>query len=586
MARNWHFSRWRFAGMQVVMWVVLCGALGLAALETNSAHRALLASMGRPIVEGTLTFRFPADWHVVSERADQALIYQAEEQSGDADRKLTIVYQRVDHLMPPVQYLERNLLLPRTSGEMDRQWIALNGWPGQMLRWQMMKTAPTGDGENLSTICVCAVLPTYKAIMLRLDKLGDVTPEDMDLVTGMLKGMSISDLPAAADNAIDLGAARISVPTDFIVYPQTDALRKDRTIVRQTAGGGWISVDLVPVEMSGNLPTAWWLNGALASREQFDPHDPLPSLSWLDANLVKETDNRWRIEPADSADSPVRRRAYLVTGPANQGLEIILTAQSPASEAEIDQAMGDLSGKIQFGTAADLNTLLAQGALALSAAPDASSELAGEFWWLWSRAEAVEGWTRGSSPTTGQLPVRDTVKVDLQSNVVSTLQRWSLSDSPAGVWAQLTRLDGQQQATFTSNTRLSDNIVSTLTVGPDAQKTTTMPLTPGFVSSAHLPRLLPVISQKPVAVWTDSFPGGEADPLPSPVLLLVHTISSDDSTRCVEAEINGTGKISRWYFRADGTLDHADFAGGLNLRTAAQSDIQSAIQSDRRLTLP
>jgi hypothetical protein len=52
----------------------------------------------------------------------------------------------------------------------------------------------------------------------------------------------------------------------------------------------------------------------------------------------------------------------------------------------------------------------------------------------------------------------------------------------------------------------------------------------------------------------------------------------------VEAEVNGTGQLSRWYFAADGTFEHADYAGGVSLQPSTLAEIISATQSDPRLT--
>jgi hypothetical protein len=111
------------------------------------------------------------------------------------------------------------------------------------------------------------------------------------------------------------------------------------------------------------------------------------------------------------------------------------------------------------------------------------------------------------------------------------------------------------------------------------------PLSPAFLLSRYLPTTLFQVGSNETAFWTDRFPGVEGEHFPSPLLLLANRADDDAGLRCVQAEVNGTGRISRWYFRGDGAMDHADFAGDLHLRRSSEGDVESAFAGDRRLTM-
>lgn len=61
MGRPWEYPRWRRVLMQVVMWVILAGAAGLAQLVVVERRRAPIA-LEAPVQVGPIWVRTPADW--------------------------------------------------------------------------------------------------------------------------------------------------------------------------------------------------------------------------------------------------------------------------------------------------------------------------------------------------------------------------------------------------------------------------------------------------------------------------------------------------------------------------------------------
>jgi hypothetical protein len=432
------------------------------------------------------------------------------------------------------------------------------------------------------------MLPSREAVTIHLERNDTFQPFDQDLVAQVLAGVTISTPSVTHGGTVQMrGGARVDPPADFAIYPQTDPLRTDRFMVRQTAQGGWISADCVPMLM-GNLPASS-LRGALMQLDPMDVHDPIPLGNWLAADVSQLDKNHWRIDPHDDAAGDLlHRRAYVIAGDSGQGMLILLEAQNPAGDADLDQAYADLQDKIQTGSGATADSLLAAGASALSAtAVNPPPAAAGAHWWLWSRQGIAEGTTHTYLDPTGQLPLRETIHRDWQGLIYHIGQRWGLGQTPAGIWAQTTRYDDEDQATFVTETRVTDRIMTTVRF--NGQETPVMvPLSPSMVSGARLPDWLPGVagSAAPVSIWADRFPGAESEPLPSPMLLILRPLRPSGNGRGVEVEINGTGQLSRWYFAADGGFQQADFCGDANLRPATQAEIESATQSDPRLTPP
>jgi hypothetical protein len=122
-----------------------------------------------------------------------------------------------------------------------------------------------------------------------------------------------------------------------------------------------------------------------------------------------------------------------------------------------------------------------------------------------------------------------------------------------------------------------------------------------FLTGGQLPAFLQTMPDEPTAVWTDRFPGVESELLTAPILLVVHRVDAGrkdsagkdlsgkdlhgEALHCLEVEINGIGALSRWYFRMDGSLDHADLANGLKLQPKPATEIESTFASEPHLTV-
>jgi hypothetical protein len=571
--------------MQSVLVLVLAAAIGLAEVTDINLRQSQIITLGTPITDGPVTFSLPAHWKIGSAAEFGATAHRAIDPSDDSGRTITVIVQQVDHLMPPLIYLQRTDLLPRTAGDVIVTPITLKGFPTQTARWVTVGD----DGQSKSEICCCVMLPSRQALTIRLERNETFQSIDQILIQQILNAVTISGPGVTHGESVPLtGGARINPPADFAIYPEVDPLQTDRCLVRQTTSGGWVSANCVPMLM-GNLPASS-LRGALMALDPMDGRDPVPTAAWLSAEVDQLDANHWKIDPHDDPDGWLHRRAYVAAGAGGQGVLILLTAQTPATEADLDQAYADLQNNIHpAGSGSSADSLLADGATAISAAAAITLPApSGQHWWLWSRQGIVEGSTRSYLDPTGQLLVRETLRRDWEGLVLRIDQRWGLGQSPSGIWGQTSRYDSPDQPTFVTETRLTDRIMTTIHLnGQDTP--VVVPLTPAMVSGARLPDWLPRLASTgapEVAVWTDRFPGADAEPLPSPILLLLRPLPATAAERGVEVEINGTGQLSRWFFAPDGTLRRAEFPGDATLLPSTESEIDSATQADPRLTPP
>ncbi|MGD0138769.1 MAG: hypothetical protein ABSD28_07835, partial [Tepidisphaeraceae bacterium] len=173
----------------------------------------------------------------------------------------------------------------------------------------------------------------------------------------------------------------------------------------------------------------------------------------------------------------------------------------------------------------------------------------------------------------------------------AVLQQWGTSGD-SGPWASMKRSDAESNLDdpllplFEQSTNVSDWITTIVRDRGGSEAPTNIRFNPdAFVLSRYLPGLLARVSARPTAFWTDRFPAVEAELFPSPLLLLARRVDEGHGLRCVEAQVNGAGWLSRWYFQANAALDHADFAGDLHLRPSSEAEVEAAFAGDRRLTI-
>jgi hypothetical protein len=591
MARTWYFPRWRHLMMQVIMWLVLGGTIALAAILDQHLRRAQILSLSNPVVDGPLSFRFPADWKSWTRQATgDATAHVATDSIAGIDRTIIISRERVPHAMSPAQYMLRASPLADNLTKDQFKGVTIDGWPGQMVTYAGRRVSFRSGAELQLTICAAIFLPGDQAVMIRLEKNAQFDQADEQLYQQILDHVSTSTTRPTAGGTIQLtGNAKVDVPAELDVYDQPDSLRHDRLAAALTDEGGWISAEFIPVMISAAEPSPALLAG-LAAREQLDPRNPGLAYHWINAEVSAQGPNHWIITPQDESDVVVagHRVAHLLTGDGGQGLIVLLDAASPAGVADLDHLWDELAANIHIAKSPPLNPALETGAALLrtTAMPNLADS-----WWLWSRGSVPVGFTRGLFDRTLSSAFRYTVRRNWNSTVTAVAQQWG-SSGDSRPWARMTRSDADVNLNdplvplFAETTTVSDWITTIFRDHDGRESPNMVRVSPAaFVLSRYLPDLLCHVEKTPTAFWTDRFVGVEGELFPAPLLLLAHRTDDGGPLRCIETEVNGVGESSRWYFSATGSLDHADFAGDLHLRPSGESEIESAFAGDRRLTI-
>jgi hypothetical protein len=583
MPSTWNFPRRRHLLLQTVMCTLLGGTVALAALVDYRLHEALYIPLANSIVDGPITFRLPAGWKTSVQSDDSGSVTQmAVEPTPGGGRVLSLSRQRVDRLMPPVEYLHISGRLAGNMREQPADTLNIDGWPAQIMAWLGMRRSGESAVETEAVLC-CVILPDYQAITLRLDKPSPMDAADRRLIREVLESLSFTGLDHPGSGRLDLGAGDwVDVPSDFTVFPQPDPLRRDRMVVSQ---GQWISAQFIPIALADQPVES--LRQLLAADEHQDSRDPAEAKRWLFAQISQSDQNHWIIQEPIEPEILVHHLATLTTNAKGQGLLVVLTTISPATDADLDQAWTELENEIHLDGSANMDDLLRTGAAAVADKPPLAQPPRQE-WQIWQRGGSAQGWTIQGGDTASRIRVRQSRLRNWEGTVTQMLEQTSPLRRSGDYSIQVQRSDAEAEPfsrfgnLFQENTNVSD----TISMMAGMLESTTVDRSPAFVPSAALGGWLASLPDKPLALWTDRFVGVESELLLSPVLLLVRPIhSASPALRCLEVELSGTGQLSRWYFQPDGTLDHAEFPGNLTMRPSAADKVQSALGNDPRFSI-
>jgi hypothetical protein len=172
--------------LQVVLILILCGTLGLAAW----VRHARVGPSGIPLTVirnvGVLKMRLPA-WELDS-REGTVLVATEAQQPGSATpgRVLEILQGEVDPKISPQQFVAK---LFRVKLEGPTQPIRILGIPGVLFTLPMLPTGREGDPPE-SDVIASAVLPTGLAVIVHLRVRGR-EPDEHDIALVRQVAMSL-----------------------------------------------------------------------------------------------------------------------------------------------------------------------------------------------------------------------------------------------------------------------------------------------------------------------------------------------------------------------------------------------------------
>jgi hypothetical protein len=586
MTPNWYFARWRHLLMQMAMWLALGASVALAAMLDYHLRRGQIVTLSTPVTDGSLTFQLPGGWKSWTRQSEgDATAHVATDSVAGITRSLIISRQRVPHTMAPAEYILRALPITGNLKTDDFKGLVIDGWPGQSITWASHRGSLAAGEEFQFTNCSAIVLPGNEAIMIHMDKNAPFDAADERLYRQVLENIHISTPGPTDGGTIQLDTnITVAVPSDIRLYPQADPLCSERSVAQITDGNGWISAEFLPVAVPENQPSPSLLAG-LAAREQLDPFHASLANAWLTADVAAQAPNHWTITPQENVSDAVspRRIAHLLTGDGGWGVIVILSAEPPASLKDLEHLWEELSGNIRLGK--KMPTLGAELAAGSNVASSAALPAHSDNWWMWLRGAVPVGFTQDFADHDGKYVFRYTVRRNWNGTATAVLQRWGLSDE-TGPWSRMIRSDAEanlndpQVPLFDQTTTIGDTITTIIHDRGGHENSADSPRSTAFLLSRYLPWTLIRVGASPSALWTDRFPGVEAELFPSPLLLLANRIQAGT----IQTQVNGTGRLAQWNFRADGTFDHADFEGDLHLRPSSQAEVEAAFAGDHRLT--
>ena len=178
--------------MQIVLFIVLLGAVGLAALVDRHLGGIGQMQLGPPQTSGPLHFRLPASWVIVTQIDGDPRV-AAVATTPDGHRKIRVYREHLRQLMSPGDYLDQVGLLSEIFGDQPPEAVdtTLAGQPAIRLEAELQITTPELTFIQ-SEIVVCCVFPNRQAVTLRLTKRGDFTPADEHLFDEIARSVTIN----------------------------------------------------------------------------------------------------------------------------------------------------------------------------------------------------------------------------------------------------------------------------------------------------------------------------------------------------------------------------------------------------------
>lgn len=111
-----------------------------------------------------------------------------------------------------------------------------------------------------------------------------------------------------------------------------------------------------------------------------------------------------------------------------------------------------------------------------------------------------------------------------------------------------------------------------------------------FVPAGWLTAIMCKLSPQPMILQTESIPTPECIPIMLPLKLIVMPVPTtklaDDGRtplRCITVEASGTGELSRYYLRPDGSIDSIDFPNDLQQIRSDEATVKFEFGSEPRM---
>lgn len=617
--------------LHVVMATILAGTLGLAALVGSMNRRfSRVELIEKPVRFDDISIRLPVGWTNVDDREDARTLATAMEDgpSPQRARRLTIMCEALAAPMSPIQYLVERLGVPVKDGSegeiAELEAVTIAGQPGAIISISSLRIGNDAPAVRVpqKDVYAAAVLPSRRAVVVHLRGIGESDQGDEMVVRKVAGALAIGSepaVPAVAQSEISLrGGTNFAVPPGLLCVEPNDPLRADRLLwpvlgadddVGQLEAR-WLTVEVI--ECLFIAPAAEAGNERDVANAAFETLLLSRDATWRGAAITPAGQGAWRAEPRSPAGGSwalASRQAYLLADPGGRALLAIFRG-GVGGRSDIGSIWKSLAGSVKFGASPDIRTLETRGAAVASAMAGIGYEKLvsdrTEQWWLWTdaRDRPHRGWSHvdfdvaaGIGELRGEIARRIR-----QGNEVTRLNgRFRSSDAAADYHSSVTRAAAQpaESAPVEQTIALRDQRLG-LALGPpgNVRPEWEIAMPQQFVPGALLPLLMDQFHRDPgegeLIVRSEEFMGVEAAGPPQPLTILIRSVENvgrlaegeTEPMRCVEAEVNGSGMLSRWYFRKDGAVECVDLPGGLQRTRSDFNTVKFAFDQDPRMALP
>lgn len=583
------------------MWVILGATVALAAIVTNEARRASRVQLeDGPRDYGDISMPLPVNWNArVRAEGNPHIVVQASEPKKDSRaRVLTIIRDVTDIPLSPLRYLARNYHIPAPEHDTQQPWsapqkIVIGGWPGVMI-------SRVGISNNIPHVefIACTVLPSRRVIVVELDGLAPSDSSDVEALKNVCSAMVIKNEPPLGDASETIefaGGIGLTAPDDFVPVKSNDPNRTDRRLWLETpAKSGpaqWGVIDLVPVLFDGTETRREPNYAAIATL--LISRDP----AWSTVRISEEQRGRWFAQLKIFGEKDLSTTARLLAGENGHALMAIFHG---GGDSEVyEEAWSQICASATFTGANDTQNLIDTGADEVARLRTVGLEtLAGDSredqWWLWydQSNEPHLGWTNFKWQTKDWACKTEAHVQRPEHRAVYLEQDFMCTNSFTEYRHAISRklgLGPQSQLTESQQfMELIDGKLKTWTRQRFGQLMGSQDAPPEYVPGGLLPILIGKLSDAPMIVRSEWFIGSEALPTQTLLTLTIRPsleiprMVGGKPMRCMSVEVNGSGELSRWYFRENGELECVDFVGGVQLLASDFNSIRNAFPDEFR----
>jgi hypothetical protein len=605
--------------MQVVMVLLLGGTIALAAVVSRSARRANQVKLStEPVSDRGISVFPPAGWKLMPRGDDPRVIAIAAQNPHERQTQAVEIFaEQLSHPLSPLQYLVETEGLP-DSGQNDPDAelgadpaITMASQQGVLVMAQGMSGDPRGRMTPVSHIYACAITPSLQAIVVHLSSPQAPEPRDLDLVRQIARSITLTDPPHLGREgaSVQLGwQITCTAPSGFAGVDQRDSNRTDRLLWPMLGAQGtceqlernWATIELVGClcqDFDSSDPKQR-AQGTDAMLTLLAAHDS----AWRAAEVKADGDGQWQAElPGQSNGFPAR--AFLRTD--RSGYALLAIFRGGHNGGGVDEAWKQISSSIHFpSSSAKIAQLRSAGAQEASRLRSQGYEFLladrDEQWWLLidSSPRPHIGW----SHLDFQLNMRSArgeSRMRLPAGQIQRITRqWAYRDGPAPAAGQY-RADmvreisgGRADNAIQQTTSVRNGQFATVVRSAHGRRESTLSLPDAFVPGELLPLLMGRLPDTPMLLRTESFPTCQACGAPEPLTILIRRDSQStrkaegqaQPMRCLSAEVNGSGRLSRWYFGSDGELECIELPGEIQQLPSDSHTIGFDFADDRMMT--